>query len=112
MIKEIYPKFNEHKEEFEDELFLYSDRDILSKQILFKEKIYKVQESSIMDLPGQVEDPIHSVERALVNTYEWHQFNKKYCHTYLICFQDFIPNPHSDAKQLTFKIYNLQEKNN
>ena len=114
MIRELFPKYINDGSTFESNLsskvFLYSDHDIKEKEIKFNDKLFNLDDSEVIDLPGRIEDPLHSAERALYNTYEWPFFNKDICNGFLLCFLDFSSNPYSGVKQLSFRAYRLKEE--
>ena len=111
MFKEIYPDlyFNQSEKLNNEKFFLYSDRDIVIKYIKFKGKLFELQDPNDIDLPGQIEDPCHSIEKTLGSSYEWSVLKNMYCNGFLLCYLDFFPSPHSDIKQLKFKVYQLNE---
>lgn len=114
MIKELFPKYITDDSTYDSNLskkvFLYSDHDIKEKEIKFNNKLFCLDDSEVIDLPGRAEDPLHSAERALYNTYEWQFFKKDICNGFLLCFLDFTSDPHSDLKQLIFRAYRLKEE--
>ena len=114
MFKEIYPDlyFTQTEKEKNEKFFLYSDRDIVTKDIKYKGKVFKLQEPNDIDVPGQIENPSHSIEKSLGSSYEWSFLKRMYCNGFLLCFLDFFPSPNTDIKQLKFKVYQLNEISN
>ena len=119
MIKEVFPKsiqfFNSTDKLNYNKIFLYSDRDIFENEIKYNEKSFeKIDLGSFndIDLPGQVENPSHSLERALYSSYEWSSLDKNFYDGVLFCFIDFFPDPLSEIKQLKFRAYPLKEEHN
>ena len=111
MISRMNPKnftnYKEHRKDIEKKIFLFSDRDVLQEEIDFEEVTYGLEDPTDIDLPGQIEDPVHSLSRSLFAIYEWSLLKASFCDGYLFCYMDFIPGSESDAKQLQFKVYHL-----
>lgn len=111
MIEQINSKnfanYSKQEKDIKSKIFLYSDRDILDEEIEFNDKKYGLDDPTDIDLPGQIEDPLHSISRTLFEIYEWSLLKASFCDGYLLCYLDFIPGSQSDAKQLQFRVYKL-----
>lgn len=102
MIKEIFPKNTNEK------IILFSDRDVNKKIINYNELQFHLEDPKDLTLPGQVEDIIHSVERTINFMYDWPLLTKSNCEGFLLCYLDFIPEFHTDAKELKIRAYKLK----
>lgn len=113
MIKQMNPKnfanYTQNEKFIVNKIILYSDRDITSEEIEYNGKEYGLEDPTDIDLPGQIEDPLHSISRTLFEIYEWSLLKASFCDGFLLCYLDFIPGSETDAKQLQFRAYKLKE---
>lgn len=104
-----FANYNEHKKDVDSKIFLFHDREFNKKEVEHNGITYALDESTNIDLTGQITDPSRAIARSLFNSYEWSILKASFCDGYLFLYSDFAPGSESDHKQIKFKVYNLKK---